>query len=257
MRRTRAQVLTELPPLIEDDRSCTLSATQLELYRETVASRQPLLSDLANEGVHIDYLHVFAMLTRLKQICNHPCLVANCTDPQKYSSGKWDLFIELLNECLDNGRKVVVFSQYIGMLELMAHHLTDMNIGYASLRGDMSIARRQEMIDRFACDDNCRVFTSSLLAGGTGIDLLAGNAVIHYDRWWNPAKEEQATARVHRMGQKDVVHLFRLRTKDTLEEKIDAIISTKKQLSDSIIKDDEMSMIKQLSREQLLELFTI
>ena len=111
--------------------------------------------------------------------------------------------------------------------------------------------------DRFATDDHCRVFTASLLAGGTGIDLIAGNVVIHYDRWWNPAKENQATARVHRMGQRDVVHLFRLSTQNTLEEKIDKIIAGKQQLSDSIIKEDELGMIKQLNREQLLELFTL
>ncbi len=257
LRRTRAKVLIELPELIEDDRSCELSGVQLLLYRETIAGQQPLLSDIADAATRIDYLHVFAMLTRLKQICDHPCLVEKCTNPNKYSSGKWDLFVELLDEALDNGRKVVVFSQYLGMLDLMAHHLTAQKIGFASLRGDMSIATRQAMIDRFATESQCMVFTASLLAGGTGIDLLAGNVVIHYDRWWNPAKENQATARVHRMGQQDVVHLFRLSTQNTLEEKIDKIIANKQHLSDSIIREDELGMIKQLSREQLLELFSL
>lgn len=257
LRRTRAKVLVELPELIEDDRSCELSGDQLLLYRETIAGQQPLLSDIADAETRIDYLHVFAMLTRLKQICDHPCLVEKCTNPNKYNSGKWDLFIELLDESLENGRKVVVFSQYLGMLDLMAHHLAEKNIGFASLRGDMSIATRQAMIDRFATESQCMVFIASLLAGGTGIDLMAGNVVIHYDRWWNPAKENQATARVHRMGQQDVVHLFRLTTQNTLEEKIDKIIANKQQLSDSIIREDELGMIKQLSREQLLELFSL
>nr|WP_321466670.1 DEAD/DEAH box helicase [uncultured Desulfobulbus sp.] len=257
LRRSRAKVLVELPELIEDDRACELSDDQLLLYRETIDGQQPFLIDLADQETQIDYLHAFAMLTRLKQICDHPCLVEQCADPNEYRSGKWDLFLELLEESLDNGRKVVVFSQYLGMLELMAHHLAAHDIGFASLRGDMPISKRQEMIDRFATDDHCRVFTASLLAGGTGIDLIAGNVVIHYDRWWNPAKEKQATARVHRMGQQDIVHLFRLSTQNTLEEKIDKIIASKQQLSDAIIKENDLGMIKQLSREQLLELFTL
>jgi SNF2 family DNA or RNA helicase len=257
LRRSRTKVLVELPELIEDDRSCELSDDQLLLYRETIAGQQSLLNDLADQETRIDYLHVFAVLTRLKQICDHPCLVEKCHDPKEYRSGKWELFLELLEEALDNGRKVVVFSQYLGMLDLMAHHFSENNIGFASLRGDMPLSRRQAMIDRFATDAHCRVFTASLLAGGTGIDLLAGKVVIHYDRWWNPAKEKQATARVHRMGQQDVVHLFRLSTQNTLEEKIDKIIANKEQLSDSIIKDDELGMIKKLSRNQLLELFAL
>ena len=193
----------------------------------------------------------------LKQICDHPCLVEKCTNPNTYRSDKWDLFVELLDESLENDRKVVVFSQYLGMLDLIAHHLLEKDIGFASLRGDMNIATRQAMIEKFATDDQCKVFTESLLAGGTGIDLLAGNVVIRYDRWWNPAKENQATTRVHRMGQQDVVHLFRLSTQNTLEEKIDKVIAEKQQLSDAIIREDDLGMIKQLSREQLLELFTL
>ncbi|MDD2463146.1 MAG: DEAD/DEAH box helicase [Desulfobulbus sp.] len=257
LRRSRTKVLVELPELIEDDRSCELSGDQLLLYRETIAEQQLLLDNIADQEARVDYLHVFAMLTRLKQICDHPCLVEKCTDPNQYSSGKWDLFLELLDESLENGRKVVVFSQYIGMLDLMAHHLSENDIGFATLRGDMNIAKRQAMIDQFATDSQCMVFLASLLAGGTGIDLIAGNVVIHYDRWWNPAKENQATARVHRMGQQDVVHLFRLSTQNTLEEKIDKVLANKQQLSDSIIKEDDLGMIKQLSREQLLELFTL
>jgi len=257
LRRSRTQVLSELPEMIEDTLSCELSDVQLQLYEATIAAQQPLLSELADEDAAIDYLHVFAMLNRLKQICNHPSLLEKSKNPNTFTSGKWDLFVELLDECLENGRKVVVFSQYLGMLDLFAHHLTDRNIGFASLRGNMNPAKRQAMIDRFAADDDCRVFTASLLAGGTGIDLVAGKAVIHYDRWWNPAKEDQATARVHRMGQKDVVHLFQLITANTLEEKIDAIISGKKQLSQAIIKEDELGLIKQLSRQELLALFNV
>ncbi|MBM9615993.1 DEAD/DEAH box helicase [Desulfobulbus rhabdoformis] len=257
LRRTRSQVLTELPELIENNRSCCLSSTQAQLYQDTLAAHKPLLDDIAEEIAPIDYLHVFAMMTRLKQICDHPCLVEQCADPTRYKSGKWDLFVELLDEALANGRKVVVFSQYLAMLSLMEHYLESNNIGFAELRGDMAVPKRQAAIERFANDDDCRIFLASLLAGGTGIDLVAGNVVIHYDRWWNPAKEEQATARVHRMGQKEPVDLFRLTTENTLEEKIDAIIADKRKLSDAIINEDDLGMIKQLSREELLALFSL
>ena len=111
------------------------------------------------------------------------------------------------------------------------------------------------MIDAFNKDPDCRVFCASLLAGGIGIDLTGAQAVIHYDRWWNPAREEQATARVHRMGQKDVVQVFRLITKGTLEEKIHQLITKKRDLATSLIQEDEAGIIKQFDRKQLAELF--
>jgi SNF2 family DNA or RNA helicase len=111
------------------------------------------------------------------------------------------------------------------------------------------------MIEQFNTDPDCQVFCASLLAGGVGIDLTGAQAVIHYDRWWNPAKEEQATARVHRMGQKKVVQVFRLITVDTLEEKIHQLLQEKRQLAASLIQEDEAGIIKQMDREQLAELF--
>ena len=133
LRRTRSQVLLELPELIEDNRCCTLSGQQLKLYRQTLAAQQPLLVDIAQHENPIDYLHVFAMLNRLKQICNHPCLVAGGKDPEQFRSGKWDLFVELLQEAMENGSKVVVFSQYLGMLTLMEHHLRASAVGFTHL----------------------------------------------------------------------------------------------------------------------------
>lgn len=254
LRRSRSQVLVELPDLISDTMSCELSEKQQELYNDTLASNSPLLHDLADEGKRVDYIHIFKMISRLKRICNHPCLVENCTDPYRHQSGKWDLFVELLEESLASGRKVVVFSQYLGMLDLIQRYLGAIKIGSAELRGDMNIAKRKVMIDTFNTNDECRVFTASLLAGGTGIDLIAGKVVIHYDRWWNAAKEEQATARVHRLGQTDTVQLFQLITRGTIEEKINAIISAKKQLSKSVVIEDEVGAVKQFTRAQLLEI---
>jgi SNF2 family DNA or RNA helicase len=162
--------------------------------------------------------------------------------------------VELLNECLGAGMKVVVFSHYTRMLDLIEKHLTDHNISFCGLRGNMSMGRRHQMIKKFNTDDSCQVFSASLLAGGVGVDLTAAQAVIHYDRWWNAAREDQATARVHRMGQKNVVQVFKMVTVGTLEEKINQMIIRKRTLADHLIKQDDAAIIKRLSRKELIDL---
>lgn len=257
LRRSRGQVLTELPPVIDDNRLCELSDDQIALYREVIDESDRELAELLDGTGAIPYLNILAVITRLKQICCHPCLVQGCDDPGEYRSGKWDLFVELVEELIAADMKFVVFSQYTGMLDLIEAHLARLGIPFATLKGDMTAGRRQKMIERFNGDADCRVFCASLLAGGVGIDLTAARAVIHYDRWWNPAREEQATARVHRMGQKDVVQVFRLITKGTLEEKIHRLLSAKRELAASVIQEDEAGVIKQLDRRQLAELLRL
>jgi SNF2 family DNA or RNA helicase len=199
-------------------------------------------------------MNILATITRLKRICCHPCLVQGCCDPEEYASGKWDLFVELTAELLAADMKFVVFSQYTGMLDLIEKYLQTVGIPFAGLKGNMAVGKRQQMIETFNNNSNCRVFCASLLAGGVGIDLTSAQAVIHYDRWWNPAREEQATARVHRMGQKNVVQVFRLITKGTLEEKIHQLITKKRDLATSLIQEDEAGIVKQMDRRQLAEL---
>jgi len=257
LRRDRKQVLTELPDLAIDDRTCELSDTQVKLYREAVDESQELLDDMELEETSVKYINILAMLTRLKQICNHPCLLEKSIDAEQYKSGKWNLFVEILSECLTADLKTVVFSQYTGMLDIIEHYLKQTGIGYASLRGNMTITRREKMLKKFNDEKACKVFCASLLAGGTGIDLVAAQVVIHYDRWWNPAKEAQATARVHRMGQKQQVQVFRLITIGTLEEKIHAMLKRKQEVSDSLISTDEGGVIKKLDHSQLKELFRL
>ena len=256
LRRSRTQVLTELPEIIEDNRSCALSDDQISLYRDVLKRREQDLEELADDATAIPYMNILATITRLKQICCHPCLVQGCGDPEAYSSGKWDLFVELAEELLAADMKFVVFSQYTGMIALIEKHLQTAGIRYSSLKGDMPVGKRQKMIGEFNKNPDCRVFCASLLAGGIGIDLTSAQAVIHYDRWWNPAREEQATARVHRMGQKNVVQVFRLITTGTLEEKIHHLISKKRNLATSLIQEDEAGIIKQMDRRQLAELFS-
>jgi len=254
LRRLKSSVLDELPEKIEDLRRCTLSEDQVKLYREAVEGRG---ADLAREIEQADgalpYIHVFALLNLLKQICDHPALALGKLDQAEgYGSGKWDLFREVLQEALDSGQKVVVFSQFLGMIELMERHLREAAVEHVTLTGGS--ANRGAIVNRFNRDPECRVFLGSLKAGGTGIDLVAGSVVIHYDRWWNAAREDQATDRVHRIGQKRAVQVIKLITEGTLEEKISAIIDRKRRMMDGVVAEDDPHLAKIFSREELLEM---
>jgi superfamily II DNA or RNA helicase len=255
LRRNKKQVLRELPEIIEDDRICELSDDQISLYREIIQEKELELEGLADDSGKIPYMNILATITRLKQLCCHPCLIQGCDDVTAYRSGKWDLFVELAAELFASEMKFVVFSQYTAMIDLFEKYMQDNDVRYACLRGNMPLNKRQQAIQEFNADPGCRVFCASLLAGGIGIDLTGAQAVIHYDRWWNPAREEQATGRVHRMGQKNVVQVFRLITKGTLEEKIHLLIDRKRELAGSLIQEDEAGIIKQMDRRQLAELF--
>ena len=251
LRRTKQQVLTELPPKIVDKRYCELTADQRAIYRKVIESRAKPLRMQLRAGATISYVHVFAALNFLKQICNHPAS-AGGGFAENATSGKWELFIELLEECMSSGLKVVVFSQYVKMLELIEHHLASREIGFASIKG--STRERGGEIARFRDDDACRVFTASLRAGGLGIDLTSASVVIHYDRWWNQAREDQATDRVHRLGQNKGVQVIKLITRGTVEEKIDELIARKARLATEMIREDDPSLVKQFSREELEDL---
>ena len=255
LRRLKSTVLDELPEKIEDVRTCELSPEQVTLYRQAIAGRgKELVAQLKNSDEQLPYLHVFALLDLLKQICNHPALVTGDLDPSTHASGKWDLFCQILQEALDGGEKIVVFSQYLGMLEMMSKHLEAADVDHVRLVGSTPAAQRGDLIKRFNEEADCRVFLGSLRAGGTGIDLVGGSVVIHYDRWWNAAREDQATDRVHRMGQKNVVQVFKLVSEGTLEEKIARMIENKRDLLDEVVQEDDPRMSKIFSRADLLDL---
>jgi SNF2 family DNA or RNA helicase len=252
LRRLKSTVLDELPEKIEDLRTCQLSEDQVQLYREAVAGQGAELARQieASANGNLPYIHVFALLTRLKRICDHPALVLKGAD--ELVSGKWDLYRELLEESLDSGQKVVVFTEFLGMVDLMERHLAGLGVGWARLTGNS--VNRGEIVDRFNHDPDCRVFLSTLKTGGAGIDLVAGSVVIHYDRWWNAAREDQATDRVHRIGQKRAVQVFKLVTEGTLEEKIAAIIERKRRIAASVVQEDDPHLAKIFTREELLEM---
>jgi len=255
LRRRKSEVLRDLPEKIEEISYCDLSEEQKTMYREVAQQmRDTVYRELKDDTKPVSYVHVFSALSTMKRICDHPCLIHG--DPKQYTShasGKWDLFVELLEEALGSGQKVVVFSQYLEMIAIIEAHLKKKGIGYASIKG--STRDRSDQLKNFREDPKCEVFVASLLAAGIGIDLTTASIVIHYDRWWNPAKENQATDRVHRIGQNRGVQVFKLVTKNTIEEHIHTLIEKKKGLLEQIIGADDQ--ITYLSREELLQVFEL
>lgn len=254
LRRKKTEVLLELPEKTEEIAYCDLSEEQQHLYRKALLTkRQELLQELKDESKPAPYVHVFALFSTLKQICDHPCLISKkYTEYAKHHSGKWELFIELLEEARESGQKLVVFSQYLGMLDIIEAYLKEKEIGFAGIRG--STQNRKAQLERFRDDPQCEVFVGSLQAAGVGIDLVAASVVIHYDRWWNPAKENQATDRVHRIGQSRGVQVFKMVTKNTIEEHIHRMIEKKMGLMEGVVGFDEHDRVKGLDREELIEL---
>ena len=149
----------------------------------------------------------------------------------------------------------MIYSQYLGMIDIMEDYLRELKVGHVGLTGKSR--KRGEIVHRFNEAPDCRVFVGSLKAGGAGIDLVAASVVIHYDRWWNAAREDQATDRVHRIGQKRGVQVFKLVTEGTLEEKIAALIAKKRGLMDRVVKEDDPGLLKSFTREELIELLEL
>ncbi len=256
LRRRKQDVLLDLPPKTEEILTTTLLGEQKVLYRQ-IAARQSshIVQQLQDETTPIPYMHIFALLSALKQICNHPAsYLRDVENYKEYDSGKWEAFTELLEEAQESGQKVIVFSHYLAMLDIISLHLKSKNITFSEIRG--STKQRGEAVSRFQKDPACTVFLGSLHAAGLGIDLTAGSVVIHYDRWWNAARENQATDRAHRIGQTRGVMVYKLLTTSTVEERIDELITQKAQLFEDIIKFDDHRVMKQFNRHELLSLLT-
>jgi superfamily II DNA or RNA helicase len=234
LRRRKREVLPDLPAKTEELATCSLTEQQAQLYNSWLErARTPLLEALETSDAPLPYTSLLGLLTQLKQICDHPALFLRDTaNYEQYACHKWDLFLELLDEARASNQKLVVYSHYLGMLDIIEMHLRRQEIGYAAIRG--STTRREEELRRFQKDPHCTVFVGSLQAIGLGVDLTAASIVIHYDRWWNPAREDQATDRVHRIGQRRGVQVYKLMTLGTIEERIEAILTRKRTLVDEI-----------------------
>lgn len=254
MRRKKEDVLTDLPEKIEEIAHCDLLPEQHKLYMEVLkASRDKIIDELNDDKAPIPYMHIFALFSHLKQICNHPATYLK--QPGKYKhhhSGKWALFVELLKEARASQQKLVVFSQYLYMLDIIESYLTEHGIGFATIRG--ATVNRGEQLHQFKTDSQCEVFIASLQAAGLGVDLTSASVVVHYDRWWNAAKENQATDRVHRIGQVRGVQVFKLMVKDTIEEHIDRLIIKKGQLMEDIVGVDDHQILKKFDRQEIIQL---
>ncbi len=247
LRRTKEQVARELPPKSEQTLFCELETAQRKLYNELrVHYRNSLLQTVAAQGLAKSKIQVLEALLRLRQAACHPALI----DPTRRhdSSAKLDVLIDHLEEVVAEGHKALVFSQFTSLLALVKERLDDSEMVYEYLDGQTR--DRQQRVERFQNDPDCRLFLISLKAGGLGLNLTAAEYVFLLDPWWNPAVEAQAVDRAHRIGQTHQVFAYRLIARDTVEEKILQLQSSKRDLAAAIISEDN-SLIRDLKREDL------
>ncbi len=256
LRRTKEDVARELPERTEQVIECDLTPLQRRLYRGIAeAARRDVLATIDDEGgIASATVHVLAALTRLRQVCAHPGLIVPeyIDDPE--ASGKFEAFLETVDEVLSGGHKLLVFSAFASMLRIMRGALDKREISYAYLDGATKDRDRQTEVDRFMAADGPPLFLCSLKAGGVGLTLTAADYVILYDPWWNPAVERQAVDRTHRIGQTRPVTAYRMVTAGSVEEKIRALAERKSALSKTVIKADS-AIAKTLTKDDLEFLF--
>ena len=248
LRRLKKHVAKDLPDRIEQRRDCELGDEQRKLYlAELRRSRDQVMQVVATQGINKSKMHVLAALTRLRQICCHPKLVGNDS-----ASGKTETLFELLDSLVAEGQKVLVFSQFVQMLELLEKECKTHNINTHILTGQTK--DRQEVVSAFQSDPNAAVFLLSLRAAGTGLNLTTASYVVLYDPWWNPAVEAQAIDRSHRIGQTQTVNAYRLISPGTVEEKIWELQQSKAQTISDVL--GEEGFARSLSKTDLEYLFS-
>jgi superfamily II DNA or RNA helicase len=251
-RKSDPGIAPELPAKIETDRVVPLTAEQATLYQAVVSEALDAISTkagMARRGL------VLKLLTELKQICNHPAQYLGQDGPLPGRSGKLAALDELTDVIVDEGDAVLVFSQYVVMCRLLQDHLAARGVETLFLHGGVPARKREEMVTRFQAG-GVPVFLLSLKAGGTGLNLTRATHVIHYDRWWNPAVEDQATDRAHRIGQDRAVQVHRLIAEGTLEDRIAAVMATKRALAQSVVDSGE-AWLSELSDAELAELVSL
>ncbi|MFC4598498.1 SNF2 helicase associated domain-containing protein [Cohnella hongkongensis] len=253
LRRLKTDVLSELPEKIESVQSSVLLPEQKKLYLSYLAKlRKETLKHLDEEGFGRSRIRILAGLTRLRQLCCHPGLFV---EGYEGGSAKFDQLMELIEECRGAGKRMLVFSQFTEMLSLISRELGYRGVSFFYLDGATPPAERVDLCSRFN-DGERELFLISLKAGGTGLNLTGADTVILYDLWWNPAVEQQAADRAHRMGQKNVVQVIRLLAQDTVEEKMYALQQRKKHLVDEVIEPGQEAL-STMTEEEIRELLTI
>ena len=253
--KTDPSIIQDLPEKMEHKVYCTLTREQATMYQALVDSTMHKIEDSAGIARHGQIL---ALLTHLKQIVDHPALFQKNTTLSAERSGKAMRLIEMLETVIENGEKALIFTQFKEMgdalVEILQEALNLETIPF--LHGGLSSSQRDELVDVFQSQDGPPIFILSLKAGGTGLNLTAASHVFHYDRWWNPAVEEQATDRAFRIGQKKNVQVHKFLSIGSLEEKIDLMLEEKKGLSNAIV-DASGAWVTQLDTDALRELFTL
>ena len=251
LRRIKKDVLKDLPDKLEENIVTRMTDEQSQLYRAHLQRIKILVGSKSEDEIKREKIAILSELTRLRQLCCDPGLIY---DGYKGGSAKAELCVEMIKAAAESGHKVLLFSQFTSMLERLTKLLEKAELSYYLLTGATKKEDRIRMVDAFQEDDT-KVFCISLKAGGTGLNLTAADIVIHYDHWWNVAVENQATDRAHRIGQKNVVTVYRLIMKDTIEERIIRLQSRKKELADQLLDNETMSSTS-LSKEELLELLS-
>ncbi|MCB0750779.1 MAG: DEAD/DEAH box helicase, partial [Ignavibacteriae bacterium] len=250
LRRTKDVVAQDLPEKTEAVHYCEFEKDQEKVYnfwKESI--RAEILKEIDEKGIKKSGFKVLEGLLRLRQICNHPSLVDKNYNKK---SAKFEEFKVMLSEVIEEGHKVLVFSQFVKMLDLMQMHLDKEGIKYELLTG--STQKRDEHVKNFKENSDIKVFLISLKAGGFGLNLTEADYVFHYDPWWNPAVEMQATDRTHRIGQNKNVFVYKFITKNSIEEKILRLQAKKQKMVQEII-STESSLLKNLTKEDINILF--
>ncbi|HEX7477539.1 MAG TPA: SNF2-related protein [Polyangiales bacterium] len=253
LRRTKTEVAKDLPPKIEQDIIVPLADEQSRLYKQILRQvRDSVLSEVEKQGVAKTQIQILAALTRLRQVACDPRLMKLDGPWNEELSGKLSALREIMQEAVAGGHRVLIFSQFVEMLKLVRDLLDADGITHEWLTGDTK--DRQARVDHFNNDETVSAFLISLKAGGTGLNLTGADTVIHFDPWWNPAVEDQATDRAHRIGQKRTVSVYRLIAKDSVEEKILQLSAKKRELVTNVLNTE--APLKGLTKQDLDDLFS-
>ena len=251
LRRLKKDVLKDLPDKLEETIVAQMTKDQEELYKAHVSRLRLMVRTKNEDEIKRDRIAILAELTRLRQLCCDPGLIYESYDG---GSAKAELVVEMIKSAAESGHKVLLFSQFTSMLELLEKDLHELGIEYYKITGQTAKEERMKLVHSFN-ENEVPLFLISLKAGGTGLNLTGADVVIHYDPWWNLAAQNQATDRVHRIGQTKNVSVFKLIVKDTIEEKIIDMQNAKKDLADAILSGEGESL-SNMTKDQLLELLS-
>ncbi len=256
--KTDKSIISDLPDKIERNEFASLTAEQAALYHETLTRCMSVIEGIEGDDSQSLFKRqglILQMMLALKQICNHPTQFLKDNRIDAHLSGKTEMLLDLLKSIVDANEKVLVFTQFREMGDLLMHFIRkELDEDPMFYHGGCTLKQRGAMVERFQNDRNSKIFILSLKAAGTGLNLTAATHVIHYDLWWNPAVEAQATDRAYRIGQHNNVQVYRFITQNTFEEKIDAMIQNKKHLAEMTVSTGE-NWIGKLSNKELHEIF--